>query len=100
MTKLLKTAFLAVTLAFSTQAAQAQSAYSFYGARFTHEPTGYRVVSSPRANGALLIRGKKQTGETFRLIVDRTGHVTGTYEGKLIDYTLAEETKRQIALNN
>jgi hypothetical protein len=100
MTKLLKTAFVAVALTFSAQAVQAQAYFLANSQRFTHEPTGYDVVTSYKADGRMLLRGSKPSGETFRILVAKDGHVTGIYEGQKVDYMLSDTVKQQIALND
>ena len=54
--------------------------------RFTHEATGYDVRT--RSNGReMCLEGRNpETGQTFSLHLSAAGRVTGTFEGREVDY--------------
>jgi hypothetical protein len=85
---------LAIGLCAIASTAQAESPY-----RFTHEKSGYKVVSWANSDGSARLRGVHPDGRTFDIQVSRKGRVTGIVSGQPVDYILDKKTLTELAMN-
>ena len=70
-----------------------------YGSTFTDAKSGYEVAVSHIGSRMILNGRHPETRKTFRLVVSSSGQVTGTWEGKPVDYMLSSRSAlKELAL--
>ncbi len=63
--------------------------------RFVHKQSGYNVIVMEAPHNGRVLEGVNQlTGQTFMLSITARGHVSGTFEGRNIDYMIDENGKQ------
>lgn len=82
-------AALVLGLVLHGTAAQAESA-----TRFTHGKSGYLVSTSSHKNGWVYAGINPNSGKSFSLLVSPKGSVSGTWEGKPLNFALSAQGKQ------
>lgn len=65
---------------------------------FVHEKSGYAVKVRDTGNKMYLKGKNPATGETFDLVVSRSGKVKGTFAGRPVEYVMGTTDQTQLAV--